>query len=147
MAARRRRNPDRADELLLDRAAEPAPLEPVAERTYMPSPATAAPSAYRDTPAFVSPRIAPAMSNAHTEDQSLEALAAAAPSAENPFLTRKNRLRRAHFMQRQHQVGQNRETAAAPDAAFVQEQRRLSPVYDFGGGMTQRRGFGRPATT
>lgn len=146
MATRRRRNPDRADELLLDRGAEPVRSEPVADRLYTPAPAIAVETTY-DKPSLISPRPAAASARTIGADHSLDAMAAATPSAENPFLTRKNRLRRAHFMQRQQDVGQHGEIATAHSASSVQEQRRPSPVYDFGGGMTQRRGFGRPATT
>jgi hypothetical protein len=60
-----------------------------------------------------------------------EAMIAAAPTADNPFLTRRNRLRRASFLLRQHEnvAADNRGTINVP--APEREMARTQ-VYDFG---------------
>ncbi|MGK2911771.1 MAG: hypothetical protein ACSLE1_18500 [Sphingobium sp.] len=139
LIAMRRRRPV-SDEMPIAERLEPV-AQPIAVNTTMDrQPAMTASD-------YVEPRAAyPAMTAAGTRG-SLEARAAEGPSATNPFLTRKNRLRRAHFTERQQgSVGTAIQAPLATAAAPVQEQRRASPVYDFGGGMTQRRGL-RPATT
>ena len=81
------------------------------------------------------------------EHGSLESMAAAAPSRENPFLTRKNRLRRAHFLLRQQEAPIANAAPAEVVTAQTQTDRRQSVTYDFGkASMSQRRGF-RPVTT
>ena len=64
---------------------------------------------------------------------SLEDMIAAPPSRENPFLTRKNRLRRAGFLMRQNGVvDQALASPAAPSPAAVKGQDRAQ-VYNYGG--------------
>lgn len=78
---------------------------------------------------------------------SLESMAEESPSRENPFLTRKNRLRRAHFLLRQEHAPSTSAASVEAVAAQTQNDRRQSVTYDFGkASMSQRRGF-RPATT
>ena len=84
----------------------------------------------------------------------LEAMAAAAPTADNPFLTRRNRLRRAHFLLH-HEQGANsasmHEAPKAPDVATTnqsQSQRSAQPVYSFGKApVTYRPAGWKPSTT
>ncbi|MCW2368007.1 LPXTG cell wall anchor domain-containing protein [Sphingobium sp. B11D3D] len=79
----------------------------------------------------------------------LEQQVAAAPSRENPFLTRKNRLRRANFLMRQGALPEaapatmDRQTAEAP-ATQPQAPARQT-VYSFGG--TTVRATQKPRTT
>jgi hypothetical protein len=78
---------------------------------------------------------------------SIEAMVAERPSPANPFLTRKNRLRRAQFLMRKA------ETPTAPLPPTAQGKPsvtvridRSRQVYDFGGVSNRRRPF-KPATT
>jgi len=83
----------------------------------------------------------------------LEAMVAAPPSAENPFLTRTKRLRRAHYLLAHGQplpVGSAADQpVAAPAAAAVMGNRQYKPqpVYDFGKATPIRRPSWKPATT
>lgn len=68
-----------------------------------------------------------------------EAMAATAPSAENPFLTRKNRLRRANFLLSHQRAGDDTGESRAPQsveaASPQQNERHRSQVsYSFGNG-------------
>lgn len=118
------------------------------------------PIATVDTPAQVrEPVIAPsapqfARSAAPAADRDLEAVAAAAPTADNPFLTRKNRLRRAHFLRNHEQDGHDiaaTQAAKTPEmakAAQAQTQRSAQPVYSFGKAPVTFRPAGlKPSTT
>ncbi len=77
---------------------------------------------------------------------SIQEMVASAPSAENPFLTRKNRLRRANFLM---QGGQHVALQPAAPAITVKtpvQPAREAPIYDFGRGMRgERRGGFFPA--
>ncbi len=145
LMAMRRRRPD-SREVLVDERVNAGPLltDHVSTPVVASAVATSAPTFRTDAPRHVA--AAPATFDAREAGHGdLEAMAASAPSTANPFLTRKNRLRRAHFMLRQQDtVAYSDAPATAP--AAVQDQRRPSPVYDFGGGISKRRGF-RPATT
>lgn len=89
-----------------------------------------------------------------TGDHGLEAMAAAAPTADNPFLTRKNRLRRAHFLLRHEQGGHEvaaTQAAKTPEMAKApqsQAERSAQPVYNFGKAPVTFRPAGlKPSTT
>ncbi|RVT41082.1 hypothetical protein [Sphingobium algorifonticola] len=117
--------------------------EPVIESAIttdrVPSPVAVAPTpvaARRST-------ASPVVGHQHAD---LEAMVAAAPTADNPFRTRKNRLRRAHFLMRNGGMAVTQPTTVTPVNAVPQTVPRHAPVYDFGGNMGQRRGW-RPATT
>ncbi|HEX7782464.1 MAG TPA: hypothetical protein VF509_06630 [Sphingobium sp.] len=83
---------------------------------------------------------------------SLEAMVAESPSAANPFLTRRNRLRRATFLLNQAETGNHAAPArqekpvAAPQGEMVTKEVRAQPVYDFGKVSTGWRRL-TPATT
>lgn len=82
----------------------------------------------------------------------LEAMAAAAPTADNPFLTRKNRLRRANFLLHRGRGNHSNPAAMAartPEMAYQsQSQRSAQPVYDFGRKPLTFRPVGwKPSTT
>jgi hypothetical protein len=87
----------------------------------------------------------------------LEAMTAAAPSADNPFLTRRNRIRRANFIRRYghapHQMVQADAPLAQQKAAHVDRgqstttARPMQPEYDFGGAAAYRPQGRKPATT
>ncbi|MBB6122369.1 LPXTG-motif cell wall-anchored protein [Sphingobium subterraneum] len=65
-------------------------------------------------------------------NQSLEDMIAAPPSRENPFLTRKNRLRRAGFLLRQDNHG-DRSTAGAMSTPATAPSPDRAQVYTYGG--------------
>lgn len=130
---RRRRRTD-TDEVAYEPAYEQqtAPVAPVAlERDVV-----AAPSAF---PQFsAQPAVQSGVADAVTEGGTLEAMAAQPPSSANPFLTRKNRLRRANFLLRQQQVDKTGDAtvrttpeAAAIEAATMPEI-RTQTVHNFG---------------
>ncbi|MCW2348879.1 LPXTG-motif cell wall-anchored protein [Sphingobium sp. B12D2B] len=81
----------------------------------------------------------------------LEQQVAAAPSRENPFLTRKNRLRRANFLMRQGALPEaapatmDRQTAEAAAPATQPQAPARQTVYSFGG--TTVRPTQKPRTT
>jgi hypothetical protein len=68
---------------------------------------------------------------------SIEEMVAAPPSAANPFLTRRNRLRRAEFLARQSEEAVVTPRAEAPMAAAERED-RSQMVYRFGPGQQPR---------
>lgn len=139
MAMRRRRRTDEAA-MLSDPVTSTQPIQPADDQfTYAPErqPALAL------TPAMA----ATTVRSSNAAHGSLESMVEASPSRENPFMTRKNRLRRAHFLLRQQEApGANAEPVETV-ATQTQTDRRQSVTYDFGkASMSQRRGF-RPATT
>ncbi|MGV3771035.1 MAG: hypothetical protein ACO1NM_13485, partial [Sphingobium phenoxybenzoativorans] len=84
---------------------------------------------------------------------SLEAMVAEQPTQANPFLTRKNRLRRANFLMhkgeaalRQSQPVSAEQPIAAQQGQTVTKEVRTQPVYDFGKASTGWRRL-TPATT
>ena len=84
----------------------------------------------------------------------LESMAAAAPTAENPFVTRRNRLRRANFLLNHGQgerVMSSSEAVKAPEMATArqsQSQQSAQPVYSFGKAPVTYRPVGlKPSTT
>ncbi len=118
-----------------------SPVEPVATREPVSEPV---PARTVITPA--APAYAMARSSAGTRHGDLDAMVAAPPSAENPFRTRKNRLRRAHFLLRQGNPVVSQSQHAPVADAQPQVAKRPAPVFDFGGNVGQRRSW-RPATT
>ncbi|MBN8817119.1 MAG: LPXTG cell wall anchor domain-containing protein [Sphingomonas sp.] len=133
------------------------------ERAEAPQPAAIAPRAVTREQVAVEPvAVMPAMPASpppepafHAGDArfgSLEAMVAAAPSAENPFLTRRNRLRRANFLLRNGQLPATSQAAtpvrtAAAAAPAQQPQKAAQPVYSFGGQASYRSRGWKPATT
>ena len=120
-----------------------APVTVAAREGVMPVATTTAPV----QPMIRSSETAPMVSG------DLEAVAAAAPTADNPFLTRRNRLRRAHFLLHREQ-GANAASiheAAKPEVATTnqsQSQRSAQPVYSFGKApVTYRPAGWKPSTT
>ena len=121
-----------------------APISPAAREAVMPVATMAAPV----QPMVRSSETAPVVSS------DLEAVAAAAPTAANPFLTRRNRLRRAHFLLHREQganTASMHEAAKAPEVATTnqsQSQRSAQPVYSFGKApVTYRPAGWKPSTT
>jgi hypothetical protein len=102
--------------------------------------------------AYRSPRTAPALAGTAFPAGSLDEMVADQPSSANPFLTRKNRLRRAAFLMQQEggeaQATQPLAATAGPrrDSVGVREPVRTSVTYDFGKAGTRRSGW-KPATT
>jgi hypothetical protein len=92
---------------------------------------------------------------ANSDWPELEEMIAEAPSAENPFLTRSKRMRRAKFLL-EHGEPQplsqpvrhaaKDEPQAAPKAAAKTANAKSSPTYSFGGKATPRSNW-KPATT
>lgn len=128
-------------------APEPGAVEPIVAEPVAVMPAMSA------TPAMpASPPPEPAFHASETRFGSLEAMVAAAPSAENPFLTRRNRLRRANFLLRNGQMPATSQAAvpvrtAAAAAPAQQPQKAPQPVYSFGGQASYRPRGWKPATT
>ncbi len=140
---RRRRLREENDVVLHAALRRESPVEPV----VTPEPiAERVPARTVITPAPAAPAYAMARSSAGTGHGDLDAMVAAPPSAENPFRTRKNRLRRAHFLLRQGNPVVSQSQHAAVADAQPQVAKRPAPVFDFGGNMGQRRSW-RPATT
>lgn len=121
-----------------------APVEPL-------RPATATPV----THASAAP---PAQSRATTGSNNLAALVTAAPSSDNPFLTRKNRIRRANFLLRHghaphatsminEQVEQQTATRGAADRKPVTTGTPNQLVYSFGTSAPKPPVIRKPATT
>lgn len=108
-----------------------------ADRVPLPMATASTPVAARRSTA------SPVVGDQHAD---LEAMVAAPPTADNPFRTRKNRLRRAHFLMRNGGMAVTQPTTVTAVNAVPQTAPRHAPVYDFGGNMGQRRGW-RPATT
>ncbi len=108
----------------------------------------------RQPVATVTPQFARSGATAPMVGGDLEAVAAAAPTADNPFLTRRNRLRRANFLLHREQspnAAPQRETVNAPNVATAnqaQSQRSAQPVYSFGKApVTYRKAGWKPSTT
>jgi hypothetical protein len=73
---------------------------------------------------------------------SLAAMVDAPPSPANPFLTRSNRLRRAHFLLAQQAHGsESREATAAPLAPQAAPVDRSQTIYRFGKDDARRNGL------
>ncbi|MCB2013536.1 MAG: hypothetical protein R3E11_01255 [Sphingobium sp.] len=111
------------------------------------------PEAYE--PVYVEPEIAPQPTQsafAHWDGDPAdvigrrEAMIAAAQTADNPFLTRKNRLRRVNFMLRQEGLSESADavqgvTVAAPQAGIEpvrSAQRDTQVTYRFGGNAPRK---------
>lgn len=83
-----------------------------------------------------------------TGNSALEALVAARPSTQNPFLTRRNRLRRANFLLRQRDGAQASPQVRSAPAQSAQQPAvdRSQMVYSYGPGSPTRRGL-KPRTS
>jgi len=142
-AMRRRKDP--ANEDVAPVAYEPvsAPVAPVLSEepavqvrpARQPAMATTAADAPYVQPAYSDERVQPVSSVAPAT--SLEAMMAEQPTAANPFLTRRNRLRRANFLLSQQETGnrvepRRKEPVAARQGQTVTKEVRSQPVYDFG---------------
>jgi hypothetical protein len=78
----------------------------------------------------------------------IEAMAAAAPSPENPFRTRTKRLRRAAFLHEHGQLQQRPAVASTPAETTVSASKpERQPVYNFGATPTYRPKNWKPITT
>ncbi|CAN5210855.1 hypothetical protein BH10PSE12_BH10PSE12_37520 [soil metagenome] len=141
--AMRRRKPDEADYAVAG-APGIAPDVAYAHTTYTPSMAQVIrePVAEPETVRASAPIAAD-----HVPAGSIEAMVAERPSTANPFLTRKNRLRRAEYLMR---TGDAPVATVAPKAepkvTVTARIDRSNQVYDFGGVSDRRRPF-KPATT
>ncbi|PHQ62639.1 MAG: hypothetical protein COC10_10485 [Sphingobium sp.] len=125
-AMMRRRRPDDADAT----TAAPGQLapEPVVVRRAAPAPAMARPLV--------------------TADATLDAMVAAPPSADNPFMTRSKRLRRAKFLLAQREAAMQPPVAqrtVQPAPVPTHAADRSQTVYRFGADR-QRQGFMKPRT-
>ena len=83
-------------------------------------------------------------------EQTLDAMVAAAPSAENPFKTRANRLRRAKFLLARQAATPGNNRHVAPQTTHAEPASAASPdrtqtVYRFGADAN-RQGFLKPRT-
>lgn len=147
-APKRRPRPDRTVESLAPAMApaQPMPARPASAASPLAVPVVAA-------PAMAMPATAPTpLTVSGSRFPELEAMIAAPPSAGNPFLTRKKRLRRAHYMlshgapRTQHDaVAPRRETVAAA-APAQQPQLKPQPAYRFGKAQSPRF-IWKPATS
>lgn len=142
-AMRRRKDP--ANEDVAPVAYEPvsAPVAPVLSEepvvqvrpARQPAMATTTADAPYVQPVYTDQRVQPVSSAAPAT--SLEAMIAEQPTAANPFLTRRNRLRRANFLLSQQETGnrveaRQEEPVAARQGQTVTKEVRTQPVYDFG---------------
>lgn len=130
----------------LSAAAAPVGYSPAAITAVVATPDASGPTA----PA----RRAPSMTTGDAYRDRLEAMVAEAPSAENPFRTRRQRLRRAEYILRTGHAPEDLAPApaspASPAAPEPAHTRAPQPVYDFGGGrkpVSFRPGGWKPATT
>ena len=114
------------------------------DRATAPGPTTvASPSAQ---PAVVMPAVA--MGERQGSQAGLEAMVAERPSAANPFLTRKNRLRRANFLLRQGEAPAATAPAErSPAPGIAPQPDRSQQVYDFGKGGRGNRPFWKPVSS
>lgn len=129
---------------------EVAPVAYESEPTLVPAaptPMMAAVEPVAAEPVATRPAMAPA-SQRIGEDATLEAMVAAAPSAENPFRTRAKRMRRAQYLLSQDQAT----PAATPAPQTMHAEPALAPaadrsqtVYRFGN-QPARPGFLKPRT-
>ncbi|MEC3912164.1 hypothetical protein U5A82_17290 [Sphingobium sp. CR2-8] len=118
---------------------------PAATYETVPAPVAAVPMAAEPAPR---PAYVPATSHRLSEDATLEAMVAAAPSADNPFRTRAKRLRRAQHLIAQRQAAM----VAAPAPQTMHAEPVAAPaidrsqtVYRFGN-QDARSGFLKPRT-
>lgn len=132
---------------------DPVPTTVVTREGIVPIATVETPAQVRE-PVMASSAPQFARSAATATDGDLDAIAAAAPTADNPFLTRKNRLRRAHFLLNHEEGGNERSATQAvktPETAQAyqsQSQRSAQPVYNFGKAPVTFRPAGlKPSTT
>ncbi len=94
------------------------------------------------------PPVAPVRSVAPSHDAELEAMVAAPPSAENPFLTRKNRIRRASYiLANRASLQASAQAPAMPVPSASQPKFKPQPVYDFGKAPHSARFSWKPVVT
>jgi hypothetical protein len=122
----------------------------LAEPAIMDAPATVEPVPVPVAPVSPAPvrAAAPIVTSASEEERTLEAMVAAAPSQENPFLTPTKRRRRAKFLLAQREAAVIRPAETDPRVAVTPEPRidRSQMVYSFGKG-SGRSGFLKPRTS
>jgi hypothetical protein len=158
-ALRRRKDPleEQVAHDLYVPASAPAPAapilrdEPVVEVRPAREPVMAAQSHYVP-PVYADDTAQPARADA-APASSLEAMIAEPPSQANPFVTRKNRLRRATFLLQNGEASLSpaarvspEQPAAARQGDTITKEVRTQPVYDFGKASTGWRRL-TPATT
>lgn len=127
-----------ADAAVIDADMAAAPLYEPTNRAPMPAPTAAAEEQAVAAP--VAARAAPA--------DTLDAMVAAPPSPDNPFVTHRNRVRRAKFLLAQREAVANPAAAPAPIAARDQAPPvdRSQTVYRFGTDRA-RPGLFKPRTS
>ncbi len=152
----RRRRRDEQDEAIALATVEPVTVAPVAAVPVAEPVAPVAMPATADARPVVAPRPAMAPSMATTQhrlhdEATLEAMVAAAPSAENPFRTRTKRLRRAHYLLAHDAERHGHAAVAAPAPQTTHAEPtpaapdRSQTVYRFGGQRSSP-GFLKPRT-
>lgn len=127
LVRRRRPRPDPTPEATVTSRPLDRPLG-VAPATTV---AATAPLAFQRAPVQPVPTLAQAIATKTTTDRAgpdrmvgrHEAMVDFGPTPDNPFLTRRNRLRRAHFLDRQEAAAN-----ASPDADWGQPQRRAASM-------------------
>jgi len=92
-------------------------------------------------------KVAPGTANGSAASR-LEKMVAAKPSAENPFLTRKARLRRAKYIL-EHGAPEPlvQEVAGRAEAPSKESQSKPQPAYSFSKAKNPTRHSWKPATT
>jgi hypothetical protein len=145
------------------------PIRPATIVSRQPArPATAPefrPANWTQSPALVTTQLSPVdqAANLASRDTVLAAMVAAPPSADNPFLTRKNRIRRARFLiahgradiareperlvpERAAEAASLREPAMAASPPAQSTARRPQPASSFGAGIRMRPSGWKPAS-
>jgi hypothetical protein len=116
-----------------------------------PTPSTPVPHVPEPQDYAAAPRWSPSATKASADSRfpELEAMVAERPSSENPFVTRRARLRRAEFIHRMGHAPQGPAIAThTPEAAIQAPRKRPQQVYNFGTGAVSFRPQGwKPATT
>ena len=148
--SRRRRGAEAYEETGFDSPSMAREPEPVFATPGF-SVAPAIPVSAADEP-VTAPAWSPATTALARGDQSddLEAMVAQAPSQENPFLTRKKRLRRAEYLLHKGHTPETfvDEPVAARDPVAPAKEKARQPVYNFANGPVSFRPQGwKPATT
>ncbi|MBO9574611.1 MAG: hypothetical protein J7494_02630 [Sphingobium sp.] len=124
-------------------------METAPVSTAEPAPVADRPVAVSFRPAHRAPGLAPqpASSRADYLSNDLEAMVAAPPSLENPFLTRKKRLRRAKYILA-HGMPEPLHGDAEPIVARVEDKQfRPQPAYSFSKAQNPPRFGWKPATS
>jgi hypothetical protein len=122
--------------------AQPAPMAPAAIPAAVTTPGLAR-QAW--SPAVAAPN--PVLTRSEHSDD-LETMVAQSPSPENPFLTRRKRLRRAEFLLHKDQASATfADTPEVREAEAPVKEKAAQPVYNFSSGPVSFRPHGwKPAT-